>query len=117
MSPKQRLSGEVGLGHVDARAAKRDALVLQQSTLAGSLRKGAIGAHDAMPGNVGGVEPRERVARQARRFRAQIPVGGDEALGEPPHKRQDGLASIIEGHGTMMAIRVGGATAGPRVNQ
>src|SRR3954451_84535 len=65
--------------HVDPGAAKRDALRPQQATLTLPLRQRAVGADDSLPGNSGVVAGREDIAGEARRLRAEIAVGRDEA--------------------------------------
>jgi len=73
------LGREPGLSEVDSVAAHRNALAQQQLALLCALRQAAVGADDALPGQVV-VRLREHEADEARRPGVDVAVGPDEAL-------------------------------------
>ena len=82
--------------HVDALAAERHALGLEQRALAGALRERAVGAHDPVPrdGRVVAAAPapcRRSAARPAtrRRRRARTPAGSSRILARTRAARSD----------------------------
>ena len=90
-------------GEVDPVAAHGHALAAEQLELDGALRDAAVGAHDAVPGDV--VRPGEHAPDRARRRRVDVGVGADEPRGDLPHPRDDAV-------GEAPGVRHGGDRAG-----
>ena len=73
------LRRDVGRVEIDAGAAKRRPLVLEQATLALPLRKLAVGSDDAVPGDVIGVGRGQHRTGEARCAWGELTVGGDQS--------------------------------------
>lgn len=76
-------------GHVDALAAKGNALGDQVAALADALSERAVGADNAPPGEIGVVALEEHGAGKARRAWRDIAVGADEARRYLAHAGED----------------------------
>ena len=72
-------AGQPRHAHVDALAAERDALGLEQRALARALGQRAVGAHDPPPRHVGSSQREQHGAGEARRARRDVAVGAHEA--------------------------------------
>jgi hypothetical protein len=75
--------------HVDPVASERDPLGFEQTALTRPLCQRPVGAHDALPWDVGVPASRHDRAGETGRGGAQVTVGGDEAggnrTGAPQH--------------------------------
>src|SRR6478735_5460711 len=71
--------------HVDTFAAEWHALGLEALALAIALRQRPVGAHDAVPGEVGVVVRVEHRPGEARRARRDVAVAADEARRDLTH--------------------------------
>ena len=96
--------------HVDAVPAERHALGLEARALAVALRQRAVGAHDAVPREVGVVVRVEHGAGEARRAAARrrrscgrSPAGSRARARGPPRVRE--RADAIVRHDTLPRVR------------
>ena len=74
-------------------AAERHALGLEPRALAVALRQRPVGAHDAVPREVGVVVRVEHRAGEARRARRDVAVAADEARRDLAHAREHGFST------------------------
>jgi len=70
--------------HVDPLTSKRDPLGFEKPALTRALCQRTVGAHDALPGDVGVIACRHHRAGESGRGGTQVAVGGDEAGGNRP---------------------------------
>ena len=70
--------------NVDPLTSERDPLGFEKPALTRPLCQRPVGAHDALPGNVGVLACRHHRAGESGRGGTQVAVGGDEAGGNRP---------------------------------
>ena len=68
--------------HVDPLTSERDPLCFEKPALTRPLCQRTVGAHDALPGDVGVLARRHHRAGESGRGGTQVAVGGDEAVGD-----------------------------------